>query len=431
MPTGHGPRRGSGFLQSAGVLATRIFAGVLAVASAVLLLSRLGTPTTLAGGTEGAWSPTSENGALQGRYLANAVWSGTEMLVFGGFYCSSVYGCADGELYNPATDTWTPIPSLPYPHPEAESVWAGTELMIWGGQGHLANFFGDGEAYSPASDAWHPVSAKGEPSGRDQGSIVWTGNEVLIWGGAGDSDVCASEICGDGGRYDPAADTWKPMSGAGAPSPRSNQGTVWTGTEMVVWGGRCSSGLCAGGGAYNPASDTWRPINQKGAPPAAYEQAAVWTGTEMLVWGGRCQADPCSGGGAYNPTSDTWRPISALGAPSARTDATAVWTGSEMLVWGGQGPQVTAQYPAVFGDGAAYNPATDAWRPLPVDGAPSPRHEHVAVWTGTEMLIWGGEGQGSFDQRTPIFGDGAAYTPPGFAPPPTAQPDEGAEANTK
>ena len=53
----------------------------------------------------------------------------------------------------------------------------------------------------------------------------------------------------------------------------------------------------------------------------------------MLVWGGGLPA-----GGRYNPTSDTWVPTSTgLYAAVARFDSTAVWTGSEMIVWGGGG----------------------------------------------------------------------------------------------
>src|SRR5436853_1727440 len=34
-------------------------------------------------------------------------------------------------------------------------------------------------------------------------------------------------------------------------------------------------------------------------------------------------------------TNDTWTATSTTNAPAARVDQTAVWTGSEMIVWGG------------------------------------------------------------------------------------------------
>jgi hypothetical protein len=40
-------------------------------------------------------------------------------------------------------------------------------------------------------------------------------------------------------------------------------------------------------------------------------------------------------GGRYNPSADTWAITSTTNAPDARSLHTAVWTGSEMIVWGG------------------------------------------------------------------------------------------------
>ncbi len=56
----------------------------------------------------------------------------------------------------------------------------------------------------------------------------------------------------------------------------------------------------------------------------------------MIVWGG-CDGSTCrDSGGRYDPTTDAWAPISTANAPSARDEHTAVWTGSFMIVWGGQ-----------------------------------------------------------------------------------------------
>ena len=40
-------------------------------------------------------------------------------------------------------------------------------------------------------------------------------------------------------------------------------------------------------------------------------------------------------GGRYNPSTDSWTATSTTNAPAARAHHTAVWTGSEMIVWGG------------------------------------------------------------------------------------------------
>jgi hypothetical protein len=93
-----------------------------------------------------------------------------------------------------------------------------------------------------------------------------------------------------------------------------------------------------------------------------------------------------------------WTGISADNGPSPRYDHTAVWTGTEMLVWGGQsyrsrtsagGTGDILEY-CVRNDGARFDPATNRWRPLSGMQAPSVRLEYASTWTGREFIIWGG-----------------------------------------
>jgi hypothetical protein len=44
----------------------------------------------------------------------------------------------------------------------------------------------------------------------------------------------------------------------------------------------------------------------------------------------------------------------------------------------------------LFNTGGRYNPGTDSWAPTSTTRAPDHRESHVAVWTGTQMIVWGG-----------------------------------------
>jgi N-acetylneuraminic acid mutarotase len=56
---------------------------------------------------------------------------------------------------------------------------------------------------------------------------------------------------------------------------------------MIIWGGRdISLNLVNTGGRYNPQTDTWSATTTVGVPAARDFHAAVWTGNEMLVFGG-------------------------------------------------------------------------------------------------------------------------------------------------
>lgn len=129
----------------------------------------------------------------------------------------------------------------------------------------------------------------------------------------------------------------------------------------------------------------WRAITLDGAPIARADETAVSTGREVVIFGGLDHKDRYLGdGAAYDPTSDAWRSIASEDAPGPRAWHTAVWTGREMIVWGGDDKDGESR------DGAAYDPRTDRWRTMTEVGAPTARGSHVSVWTGNEMLVWAG-----------------------------------------
>jgi hypothetical protein len=104
--------------------------------------------------------------------------------------------------------------------------------------------------------------------------------------------------------------------------------------------------------------DTWKPT--KLLPEGVYGSKAVWTGTEMIIWGGSSTAGGGVNTGArYNPATDSWTTISATDAPYRRNSHTAVWTGTEMIVWGGCS---TTGHVCGLNSGGRYNPLTDTWR---------------------------------------------------------------------
>ena len=184
-------------------------------------------------------------------------------------------------------------------------------------------------------------------------------------------------------------DTWTPTNLTGAPDARVSHTAVWTGSEMIVWGGYGCDGNCLlnTGGRYNPSTDSWTATSTNNAPSGRYYHTAVWTGTEMIVWGGIDAGNYSNSGGRYNPTTDSWTATSSTNVPGARFFHTAVWTGSEMIVWGGSGDTINF----FFNTGGRYNPNTNSWTATSTGNAPAPRNVHTAVWTGTQMIVWGGQ----------------------------------------
>jgi N-acetylneuraminic acid mutarotase len=248
------------------------------------------------------------------------------------------------------------------------------------------------------------------------------GHRAFIWGGAA---MTASKslpevfhypkIYGDGKSYDPRTDRWFEITDRGAPSPRYAASAIWTGKEVIVWGGAWTKAensnetqkVYADGAIYDPEQGTWRPLSGKGAPSARYLHAAVWTGQEMIIWGGASVTVTDTGeqdeflmltdGAIYNPQMDTWRPMPAPPHRKGRIDFSAVWSGSELIIYGGLRDSqdmtvdpITDERHYCHGDGFAFQPKTNQWRNLSAGGSPGPLCAHAGVWTGESMLIWGG-----------------------------------------
>jgi hypothetical protein len=120
-------------------------------------------------------------------------------------------------------------------------------------------------------------------------------------------------------------DTWTPTSVINAPDGRQFQTAVWTGSEMIVWGGSAPGGVFNTGGRYNPATDSWTATSTTNAPTGRWLHRVVWTGSEMIVWGGaECGFANCdlNSGGRYNPGTDSWTATNIVGAPAPRADHT-------------------------------------------------------------------------------------------------------------
>ena len=71
--------------------------------------------------------------------------------------------------------------------------------------------------------------------------------------------------------------------------------------------------------------------------------------------------------------------------------------------------------PNIFNTGGKYNPGTDSWTTTSTTNAPTARYVPTAVWTGSEMIVWGGAASGPI-----YFNTGGRYCGPSGSPTPTA-----------
>ena len=207
-------------------------------------------------------------------------------------------------------------------------------------------------------------------AGRSDGAGVWTGSEFVIWGGTTGAQQTEQDIA-DGAAYNPVTAKWR-MLASSPLSPRANPATVWTGSELVIWGGGANGTPLNDGAAYDPIKDAWRAIASSPIP-GGIRPATVWTGTEMIVLGG---LNGGSNAAAYNPATNEWRAITGAPGGIAPPYPQAVWTGQLAAF------VVTIDAAAGSEDIATYDPSTDRWTVLPASGVQQAR----LFWTGNQLL---------------------------------------------
>jgi len=136
-------------------------------------------------------------------------------------------------------------------------------------------------------------------------------------------------------------DTTPPLawvSTSPGPTARMGHTAVWSGRQMIVWGGS-SSGLTSDalstGGKMWGLSGEWTNALLRESPSLRMYHSAVWTGSRMIVFGGLgFDGSPLAIGGLYEPDAYTWLTMDSFGAPTLLNQV-VVWTGSEILIWGG------------------------------------------------------------------------------------------------
>lgn len=351
--------------------------------TAALSPAVLAEAADVAEGCHGTWATLPE-APTGGRLNHSADWSGSEMLVWGGGTGDQTFD--DGAAWEPAGLSWSPIGSAPilqrWGH---ESAWTGSELVVFGGsEGPTTNpaCRDDGARYDPAGDTWSPLAAA-PTTGRCSATSVWTGSELIVFGGSEAVPPSPGEAHDDAVRYDPAADSWAttPPAPMGA---RLGAVSVWTGSEMLVYGGSDETVTPSDAGAvYDPASDSWSAIADSSPElPPMFGVDGAWTGSELIAFGGSGSTAVA----AYDPAADAWSARAAM--PGPHTEAAHAWTGSTLYVVGGD--TADPSQPVL----AAYDPGADSWTALP-DPPGGARTNHTAVWTGDELLVWGGQANGS------------------------------------
>src|SRR5216110_3427882 len=135
------------------------------------------------------------------------------------------------------------------------------------------------------ADSWSPITAVNAPTARAAHSVVFTRidgtDQMIVWGG---QDSPMTPFANTGARWKRSTNVWAATTTTNAPSGRDGHPAVWTGHEMLIWGGDDGLNFLNTGGRYDPVTDTWRPTSLTGAPAGRFGHSFIWTGDRLIVW---------------------------------------------------------------------------------------------------------------------------------------------------
>jgi N-acetylneuraminic acid mutarotase len=143
-----------------------------------------------------AWTAFAGEGfpRYPNRWDAAAVWTGTRMIVWGGGTGATlVSGAAgltqSGGAYDPVSNTWTTLSEINAPslRMSPAAYWTGTKMVVWGGFDYVTGSPNTGAVYMPSTDAWTTMSLPPWANARANLTTVWTGSSMIVWGGASGS----------------------------------------------------------------------------------------------------------------------------------------------------------------------------------------------------------------------------------------------------
>ena len=238
-------------------------------------------------------------------------------------------GSATGEVYDPSTNTWSPIDSMPTPRESLSlsavngKIYAIGGDSFFGGPGELSTV----EEYDPATDTWSPKTSMASARTGLSSNVV--NGKIYAIGGLKHS---TGEAVDDVEEYDPITDTWSPK----APMPTARawfSSSVFDG-KIYVFGGVNSASQLKSVQVYDPVTDTWDFKNDM--PDILSSMTACTANDFIYLFGGLIigigtQSDVWK----YNPISDTWAMVSQLPLAMALSSPNSPQLDGEIYIIGG------------------------------------------------------------------------------------------------
>jgi len=240
------------------------------------------------------------------------------------------------RLYDFAADSWSLGSPAPLPA-RSEAAYGDTThagfLYVIGG-GNSGGVLSDLQRYDPVTDTWTTLASM--PTARAGAVAAVVDNNLFVIGGR----LSAAGPCNGGPylatveKYDTDTDTWSTV--APLPSPRSDLAAVAHGGKVFVFGG-CTgtASVTSEVDMYNPETNTWT-TGLAPMPTARASLVAGHSGQRVYAIGGWNGGSAVNVNEVYNIAANSWSTDTP--PPTARLEAGTHSHGGRVYVVGGANP---------------------------------------------------------------------------------------------
>lgn len=314
----------------------------------------------------GTWAVLAD-APIDPRPHAVSAWTGDEVVFWAGSSLGRGFAYTDGAAYDPMVGTWRTIVVPGWGHPGLTSAFFNGELYA------LAK--GGGSRFDPVRGGWADLP---QVQGMFLAATVATDEAIWGLGPAGQNPVGQPDLAV--ARYVPSTDSWVYSTVYEGTDDQASivnglglleSSVHWVGSEIIVWG-REGSGI-----AFDPSGETWRNLANP-EPPSGRISDSVATVTDAgltVLFTLEAPTGSSNSVGVLGPDGWTWLELpTTIGELGAATISAA---GEWLLIFSASQAPITLHIPS----GASFR-HDDA----PLDGVEAPN----AVWTGQEMIVWGG-----------------------------------------
>ncbi len=309
------------------------------------------------------WTSGPDMGTERARHTATKLEDGRVLIVggWGGGSSTSQHGLQSAELYDPGSNSFSPVASTPYYRSEhfaallpngAVLVAGGMGTPVVGGAGqNSGDYLSSADLFDPATGAWTELPAMADNHRYGTATALADGRVLLAGGGSGHVNgpgTANAEV------FDPGTNTWSQT----APMRviRTNHvSALLADGRVFVSGGYQTNGLgpanyYSDGEIYDAATDSWTGAASTTVPRWNGTTATLLDGSVLLI-GGFGSAPPY-----YLVTAERFDP--SAHAPSV--------------------PQAPSAVTPVPGDGQV----TLTWLPPPSDGGAPVTSYEVTTYPG-------------------------------------------------